>query len=50
MTEPLICSEGKYCPAGSDQEYDCPVGTFSDLRGLTDISECQVGAYGKYYD
>jgi len=50
MTEPLLCPEGKYCGSNTITPADCPLGKFSDLKGLKTIDDCQVGAYGKYYN
>mmetsp|Transcript_9085 Transcript_9085/g.11098 ORF Transcript_9085/g.11098 Transcript_9085/m.11098 type:complete len:119 (-) Transcript_9085:7256-7612(-) len=41
---PTICPEGHYCPANSITYQKCPVGKFSDLKGLSAASDCQLGA------
>ena len=49
MLEPTICPVGYYCAAGVSVTTKCPAGTFSDLEGLKEVDDCQLGAYGKYY-
>ena len=42
------CSAGKYCPAQSSTETDCPIGTYNPnpKRGaLTDCIDCDPGSY-----
>jgi hypothetical protein len=42
------CGIGKYCPAGSHQETNCPQGTYNPntKRGaLTDCIDCDPGSY-----
>lgn len=34
------CPSGSYCPFGSSAPIPCPVGTFSNITGLRNISEC----------
>lgn len=36
-----VCPIGHYCPIGSSAPLQCPPGTMSDARGLSDIGECQ---------
>ena len=50
MTLPTLCPEGKYCSGNTVTPADCPVGTFSNIQGLTAQSECQFGSFGKYYN
>ena len=38
----MFCTEGTVDPKG------CPPGTFSNVKGLRDSSECQLCPYGKY--
>ena len=38
-TQPIICSEGKYCVLGSG-ESNCPAGTYMPYRGATHEGEC----------
>ena len=43
-----ICPKGAYCPAGSDKEIPCPVGTFQPNFGETNFSaciNCEAGTY-----
>ncbi len=35
-----ICWAGYYCPNGTASPEPCPSGTFSDIQGLGDESEC----------
>ena len=39
---PVICPMGSYCPANTmlPTQYLCPVGTYSNISGIYDISEC----------
>lgn len=43
-----LCPAGKYCPANTVNPMDCPVGTYSDLMGLSAVSECKRCPSGKY--
>ena len=43
-----ICSAGKYCTAGSSQEFDCPTGTYYPSQGLGDSSNCIICPHGEY--
>lgn len=44
----LLCTEGSYCPEGSDVPVPCPSGTFSNMTGLGNVSECS-DCTGGYY-
>ncbi|XP_038634721.1 multiple epidermal growth factor-like domains protein 6 [Scyliorhinus canicula] len=41
-----ICPRGSYCGPGSGEPIPCPVGTFSDTRALSDVSECLLCTAG----
>lgn len=45
-----ICPQGYYCPNGTSfaTEFPCPNGTFSNLTGLTDSTECTPCTPGHY--
>ena len=43
-----MCPEGMYCPVGTINPIGCPPGTFSNVKGLKDSSECQACLHGKY--
>ena len=43
-----LCPEGMYCPEGTADPEGCPAGTFSNVKGLKNSSECQLCSYGKY--
>ena len=40
MTAPTICPAGKYCAGQTITPDNCPEGTFSNIEGLTQESEC----------
>lgn len=42
------CLPGYYCPVGSSQGVKCPLGTFSNISGLENITEC-TPCTGGYY-
>ena len=42
------CLPGYYCPDGSDQGTRCPQGTFSNVYGLENVTECQDCTPGFY--
>jgi hypothetical protein len=64
MTEPTICPEGRlllallhrftlflgfYCPEGSlSVTLQCPIGTFSSLPGLVNVTQCTPCPAGHY--
>jgi hypothetical protein len=42
---------GYYCPAGTGLDWKaCPRGTYSDVQGLYDESQCKPCSAGKYCD
>ncbi|KAI8480901.1 hypothetical protein Bbelb_413740, partial [Branchiostoma belcheri] len=43
-----ICPEGRFCPSGSVVGAGCPKGTFSNMTGLTEASECRACTPGHY--
>lgn len=45
-----VCPAGSFCPAGSKNSILCPVGKFSAVEGLKDISGCQSCTRGSYCD
>ena len=45
---PQICSPGHYCPENSEQEIDCPMGTFNPREGGSGIDDCEKCTPGKY--
>lgn len=46
-----LCPEGFFCPPGTGRDWSpCPVGTFSDVKGLKNASECQLCSGGFYCD
>lgn len=48
-TVKTACPEGYYCPNGTGYDWQpCPAGTYSDVTGLTQESECTT-CLGGYY-
>lgn len=46
-----LCPKGYYCPAGTGLNWQaCPRGTFSDVEGLYERSQCKQCLPGKYCD
>ena len=43
-----ICPVGLYCEAGSSVGVKCPVGTFNNITGLRDESECESCPGGNF--
>ena len=44
-----FCTPGHYCPGGvGTTPLPCPVGTFSNLMNLTDVSECTSCPAGEF--
>ncbi len=43
---------GYYCPTGTkySTEHPCPAGTFSNLTGVANLTECQACPAGYYCD
>ncbi|XP_071958738.1 uncharacterized protein [Antedon mediterranea] len=52
VQNPQTCPEGYYCPNGTkfDQEFGCPLGTYSDDIKLKDFTECTQCTGGMYCD
>ncbi|XP_075462629.1 uncharacterized protein LOC142498005 [Ascaphus truei] len=42
------CTRGKFCPAGTSQEQDCPPGTFTHYIGASRIEQCVLCPAGFY--
>ena len=47
-TEPTQCPILSYCPAGSATPILCPDGTYSNVQGLQDVSQCRPCPSGLY--
>ncbi|WAR13008.1 hypothetical protein MAR_027188 [Mya arenaria] len=46
-----LCLEGFYCPEGTGRNWSwCPEGTFSNVLGLDNISDCRQCLGGKHCD
>lgn len=45
-----MCEESQYCIVGRSSGTDCPVGTFSNGRGLKTAAECTTCPEGYYCD
>ncbi|XP_035696015.1 signal peptide, CUB and EGF-like domain-containing protein 3 isoform X1 [Branchiostoma floridae] len=43
-----ICPVGHFCPTGALEEIPCPIGSYSNLIGLADASECVQCPAGYY--
>ncbi|XP_072282810.1 uncharacterized protein [Pyxicephalus adspersus] len=45
-----ICPEGYYCPKTTEYyaQYPCPPGTFSGIRGATNVGTCQPCTPGRF--
>jgi len=39
---------GSYCPEGTQDPQQCPLGTFSNKTELSDISQCEPCTEGFY--
>ena len=51
FTPSEICPMGYYCPAGTSLDWRaCPRGTYSDVEGLYDESQCKPCPPGQYCD
>eukprot|EP00762_Andalucia_godoyi_P006917 ANDGO_08315.mRNA.1 Reticulocyte-binding protein 2 homolog a len=48
--EPQPCPQGYYCPSstGLPASYPCPSGTFSNVTGIWDVSQCKSCTPGMY--
>ena len=46
----LLCLPGFFCPEGTiiSNEFPCPVGSYSDMTGLSNSSQCSVCPAGHY--
>ncbi|KAM4652057.1 LOW QUALITY PROTEIN: uncharacterized protein O3C94_014393 [Discoglossus pictus] len=42
------CTRGKFCPAGTSREQDCPPGTFTHHIGASRIEQCVLCPVGFY--
>ena len=49
---PLQCPSGYYCPEGTEygEQFACPAGTFNNITGLHDVSQCMNCTAGDYCD
>ena len=45
-----VCPSGKYCPEGTAEPVNCPIGTYSGETGLGHVMECQDCPAGMYCD
>ena len=43
-----ICPPGNYCPVNSTAPTKCPIGTFSNASGNSDVSDCQDCSLGYF--
>jgi len=43
-----ICPKGYYCKEGSSAPTPCPMGTYSDVEGITSQSECKLCGEDSY--
>eukprot|EP01012_Entosiphon_sulcatum_P020572 TRINITY_DN2549_c0_g1_i18.p1 TRINITY_DN2549_c0_g1~~TRINITY_DN2549_c0_g1_i18.p1 ORF type:complete len:7257 (+),score=712.60 TRINITY_DN2549_c0_g1_i18:702-21773(+) len=52
FTQPRLCSEGYYCPPGTQyaSQFPCPIGTFSNLTGAQSSADCSTCPPGYYCD
>ncbi|KAJ7990480.1 hypothetical protein DPEC_G00300750 [Dallia pectoralis] len=48
MTNTVPCERGFYCPFGSVNQRPCPAGTYGNLSGLAEESECSLCEPGMY--
>jgi hypothetical protein len=44
------CDPGYYCPSGKLEQIPCPIGTYNDLSGQSDVSACLDADPGYYTD
>jgi len=44
----VICPEGNYCSGGSDTPTVCPAGSFTTIKGLRTVGECNLCTEGLY--
>ncbi|XP_031647270.1 scavenger receptor class F member 1-like [Oncorhynchus kisutch] len=47
-THLVPCGRGFYCPRGTANQHPCPSGTYGNLSGLADESECSLCEPGMY--
>ena len=52
VVTPKICPAGFYCPEGTQTsgENPCPIGTFSNTTGLSNLTQCLQCTQGYYCD
>ena len=43
-----VCPTGHYCPEGSEQGLPCPEGTFNNVNGIANSSQCAECLPGSY--
>src|SRR5262249_20849573 len=43
-----VCPAGSYCAQGSERPTPCPVGSFSNVVGNHNVSQCQACTAGRY--
>lgn len=43
-----ICPSGHYCPQGSNEPLECPIGTFSPVNGSVGLADCIPCSPGEY--
>jgi len=45
-----VCPKGHYCPNNTKtaNQFPCPIGTFSDKTGNTELSDCQECSPGRF--
>lgn len=48
MSHPLPCERGHYCPSASANQRPCPSGTYGNLSGLAEQSQCTPCDPGMY--
>ncbi|XP_037836575.1 multiple epidermal growth factor-like domains protein 11 [Kryptolebias marmoratus] len=48
MMLPRPCERGFYCPSGSADPHPCPSGTYGNLSGLVEESQCTLCDPGMY--
>lgn len=47
---PELCPTGSYCPTATSLPLLCPPGTYSDLQGLVEVTQCTACPAGSYCD
>ena len=43
-----VCPPGSYCPVNSTAPLKCPIGTYSNASGNSDLSDCQPCSLGYF--